>query len=571
MPKKAKGKNLKRTGSGSRGIGHVNQNPYAKRFEGKRGVLGSLIPASDILEAAVSDEAVAQLTKLWDQGASINDKDEDNGYTALHWSILNSRTDSFVWLLKHGADPNIQDNLGWTPLHYAVHNDSARLCKALLSAGGDPSVRNYKKQVPLDFLKNKNSTIKALFKDRDALMNKHVAEVEAADKKMSDAKKEAKSKRVEKKASRVGGDDTGSESSEDVKLSNKLVKKERELYVKEKELKEREESVSSRMAMVTLREKEMSSMKEKVEELKVKLDKREAKIRKKERKLQENGLALAIPVISFKKEVKMKKVDLNKLGVGGFATVWKARWRGDLVAIKVIDSPEKDETFRKTFLQEAEFLAKLRHGNIVQLLAVSVAFPNYCLVMELCENGSLDDYLKNKKSVSGSTLLRMAHDTARGMNYLHQMTPPMIHRDLKPQNLLLDASYRVKVSDLGLVRAKGATHDTEMSGNFAGSPGYMAPECLRQEDYDELSDVWSYGVVLWRMYHRKNRPWKGKSEYEIIALVGYNREKLPIPATTMGDSDFPSLLFKLMGMCWADAAGDRPSFAKIIEMLEEAI
>jgi len=155
------------------------------------------------------------------------------------------------------------------------------------------------------------------------------------------------------------------------------------------------------------------------------------------------------------------------------------------------------------------------------------------------------------------------------MNYLHNMDPPLIHRDLKPANLLVDDHHRVKLSDFGLVRSKEHTYVGDMKNNFAGSPAYMAPECLRQEHYDERCDLWSYGVLLWELSYNE-KPWKGKTELEVVALVGYNRERLPLSTGSLGGSNgepIISTIVHIITNCWADEPSDRGSFRKIMDIL----
>ena len=91
--------------------------------------------------------------------------------------------------------------------------------------------------------------------------------------------------------------------------------------------------------------------------------------------------------------------------------------------------------------------------------------------------------------------LSMAYDVAKGMNYLHKRNPPIVHRDLKSPNLLVDKKYTVKVCDFGLSRLKANTFLSSKSA--AGTPEWMAPEVLRDEPSNEKSDVYSFGVILW--------------------------------------------------------------------------
>ncbi|KAK8671215.1 hypothetical protein V6N13_037817 [Hibiscus sabdariffa] len=115
---------------------------------------------------------------------------------------------------------------------------------------------------------------------------------------------------------------------------------------------------------------------------------------------------------------------------------------------------------------------------------------------------------------------------ARGMNYLHNCNPPIIHRDLKSSNLLVDKNWTVKVGDFGLSRLK---HETYLSTkNGKGTPQWMAPEVLRSEPSDEKSDVYSFGVILWELATEKI-PWDSHNSMQLIGAVGFMNQRLEIP------------------------------------------
>ncbi|MBA0600158.1 hypothetical protein Gorai_006356, partial [Gossypium raimondii] len=115
---------------------------------------------------------------------------------------------------------------------------------------------------------------------------------------------------------------------------------------------------------------------------------------------------------------------------------------------------------------------------------------------------------------------------ARGMNYLHNCNPPIIHRDLKSSNLLVDKNWTVKVGDFGLSRLKHKTYLTTKSGK--GTPQWMAPEVLRSEPSDEKSDVYSFGVILWELATEKI-PWEKHNAMQLVAAVGFMNQRLEIP------------------------------------------
>jgi serine/threonine-protein kinase CTR1 len=112
------------------------------------------------------------------------------------------------------------------------------------------------------------------------------------------------------------------------------------------------------------------------------------------------------------------------------------------------------------------------------------------------------------------------------MNYLHNRNPPIVHRDLKSPNLLVDKKYTVKVCDFGLSRLKASTFLSSKSA--AGTPEWMAPEVLRDEPSNEKSDVYSFGVILWELATLQ-QPWGNLNPAQVVAAVGFKCKRLEIP------------------------------------------
>ncbi|EXC25414.1 Serine/threonine-protein kinase [Morus notabilis] len=138
--------------------------------------------------------------------------------------------------------------------------------------------------------------------------------------------------------------------------------------------------------------------------------------------------------------------------------------------------------------------------------------------------------------------LNMAYDVANGMNYLHQLKPPIVHRDLKSPNLLVDSTYTVKVCDFGLSRSKVNTFLS--SKTAAGTPEWMAPEVLLDEPSNEKSDVYSFGVILWELMTLR-QPWCNLSAAQVVAAVGFNNRRLEIPPHVNPQ------VAALIEICWA--------------------
>jgi len=155
-----------------------------------------------------------------------------------------------------------------------------------------------------------------------------------------------------------------------------------------------------------------------------------------------------------------------------------------------------------------------------------------------------------------------ALDVAKGMNYLHKRSPPVVHRDLKTPNLLVDKDWTVKVCDFGLSKLKHRTFLSSKSG--AGTPEWMAPEVLRNEPSSEKADVYSFGVVLWELATMK-QPWTGLNALQVVGAVGYQSLRLPIPAGV-----HPAVA-ALIQACWHNDPIRRPTFDFILKALKDLV
>ncbi|KAG8093113.1 hypothetical protein GUJ93_ZPchr0012g20790 [Zizania palustris] len=251
----------------------------------------------------------------------------------------------------------------------------------------------------------------------------------------------------------------------------------------------------------------------------------------------------------------------EQIGQGSCGTVYHALWYGSDVAVKVFSKQEYSEEVIQTFRQEVSLMKKLRHPNILLFMGAVTSPHRLCIVTEFLPRGSLFGLLqRNNTKLDWRRRVHMALDIARGMNYLHHSSPPIIHRDLKSSNLLVDKNWTVKVADFGLSRLKRETFLTTKTGK--GTPQWMAPEMLRNEPSDEKSDVYSYGVILWELVTQKI-PWENLNSMQVIGAVGFMNHRLDIPSET--DPQWASLIMS----CWESDPRHRPSFQELLERLRE--
>ncbi|KAH0733822.1 hypothetical protein KY285_009529 [Solanum tuberosum] len=251
----------------------------------------------------------------------------------------------------------------------------------------------------------------------------------------------------------------------------------------------------------------------------------------------------------------------EQIGEGSCGTVYHGLWYGSDVAVKVFTKQEYSEELIYSFKQEISLMKRLRHPNILLFMGAVTSPQRLCIVTEFLPRGSLFRLLqRNASKLEWRRRIHMALDVARGMNYLHHLTPPIVHRDLKSSNLLVDKNWTVKVGDFGLSRLKHETYLATRTGK--GTPQWMAPEVLRNEPSDEKSDVYSFGVILWELATEKI-PWDNLNTMQVIGAVGFMNQRLDIP------KDVHPQLASIIESCWLSEPQSRPSFQELMEKLKD--
>ncbi|MEG2310570.1 MAG: Stk1 family PASTA domain-containing Ser/Thr kinase [Clostridia bacterium] len=192
---------------------------------------------------------------------------------------------------------------------------------------------------------------------------------------------------------------------------------------------------------------------------------------------------------------------LEKIGEGGMATVYKARCNllNRYVAIKVLrEEYASDETFVKRFRTEAQSAASLTHPNIVSVYDVGEEDGINYIVMELLETKTLKDYIEEKGSLPNELTLKIAAQIASALEAAHKAH--IIHRDIKPHNIVLNKNMVAKVTDFGIAKITNTPSATITSfGSTMGSVHYFSPEHAKGGYTDERSDIYSLGVVMYEM------------------------------------------------------------------------
>ena len=203
----------------------------------------------------------------------------------------------------------------------------------------------------------------------------------------------------------------------------------------------------------------------------------------------------------------------RKLGSGGMADVWLAEDQelGRRVAVKILhERYSNDEQFVERFRREATHAAGLSHPNIVSIYDRGVAGGSYYIVMEYIEGRTLKELIVTRGPCPVPVAISYTRQILAALRYAHRNG--IIHRDIKPHNVLVDREGRVKVADFGIARA-GASEMTE-AGSIVGTAQYLSPEQARGAPVDESSDLYSTGIVLYELL-TGTVPFTGETPVEI--------------------------------------------------------
>lgn len=233
---------------------------------------------------------------------------------------------------------------------------------------------------------------------------------------------------------------------------------------------------------------------------------------------------------------------IDKVGSGGMSDVYKAKCHklNRFVAIKVLKSEfSEDKSFVSKFRVEAQSAAGLTHPNIVNVYDVGEDDGIYYIVMELIEGITLKKYIEKKGQLPVKEAVSIAIQVAQGIEAAHNNH--IIHRDIKPQNIMISREGKVKVTDFGIARA-ASTHT--LNGNAMGSVHYISPEQAKGAYIDEKSDIYSLGISLYEMI-TGTVPFEGDTTVS-VALQHIN-EDMPNPKQYV--KDLPISVEKIISKC----------------------
>ena len=270
-----------------------------------------------------------------------------------------------------------------------------------------------------------------------------------------------------------------------------------------------------------------------------------------------------LPVIPAQ-TIQVQKI----LGAGGYGVVHEARhteW--GTVAYKKLYAQHIKERDVCALKREAGIQWELQHPNIVTILALVFEPGNYGVVLEFVEYGEVLDYI-NDYNPDSEFKISIVYDVCLAMCYLHSLSPPIIHGDLKVENILVGESLRAKICDFGFAQWKQYSRSHSSESVRLGTVTHVPPElwrdsCLRK---DETFDVYGYGICIWEIITAE-KPFNGERAELIKEWVSNNQR----PDSNLIPPDVPTKIITLMEQCWSHNKSDRPMFLNIKTILEDGL
>ncbi|URD84524.1 serine threonine-protein kinase, partial [Musa troglodytarum] len=278
------------------------------------------------------------------------------------------------------------------------------------------------------------------------------------------------------------------------------------------------------------------------------------------------------------------------LGEGGFGRVYKGHLEDAnqdrrihlLQDIAVKQLQRNGLQGNREFLVEVLMLSLLHHPNLVNLVGYCADGDQRILVYECMQLGSLEDHLldlsSNKKPLDWSTRMKIAEGAARGLEYLHDIAnPPVIYRDFKASNILLDEEYNPKLSDFGLAKVGPVGDKSHVSTRVMGTYGYCAPEYALTGQLTKMSDVYSFGVVFLEIITGRraidtSRPSNEQNLVHWAEPLFKDKKRFEEMADPLLEGNYPLKgLYQALAvaaMCLQEEAGNRPLISDVVTALE---
>ncbi|KAL5738040.1 hypothetical protein ACOSP7_030801 [Xanthoceras sorbifolium] len=270
------------------------------------------------------------------------------------------------------------------------------------------------------------------------------------------------------------------------------------------------------------------------------------------------------------------------IGEGGFGTVYHGNLDDTQVAVKML-SPSSIQGY-KQFQAEVELLMRVYHKNLTTLVGYCDDGTNMGLIYEFMANGNLESHLLDNQENSNVDILswegrlRIATEAAQGLEYLHSgCKAPIVHRDVKPTNILLNGKFQAKLADFGLSRMFPDEGRTHVSTTVAGTPGYLDPEYYTSNRLTDKSNVYSFGIVLLQIITSKPVIEKSQERTHIIQWASFMLAKGDIKNVVdprlQGDYDINSVwkAVEVAMACVSQNSAKRPTMNQVVMELNECL
>ncbi|CAI0376872.1 unnamed protein product [Linum tenue] len=268
--------------------------------------------------------------------------------------------------------------------------------------------------------------------------------------------------------------------------------------------------------------------------------------------------------------------DANAIGSGGYGKVYRGVLpTGQLLAIKRAQRESMQGGLE--FKTEIELLSRVHHKNVVSLVGFCFEQGEQMLIYEYVPNGTLSDALSGKSGISmeWTRRLKVAIGAARGLAYLHELAdPPIIHRDIKSANILLDDRLIAKVADFGLSKPMSDSEKDHITTQVKGTMGYLDPEYYMTQQLTEKSDVYSFGVVLLEIVTGRRPIERGKYIVREIKMAMdktkslYNLQTVIDPAICNESLKGLNKFVDLALSCVHESGAERPSMGDVVKEIE---
>ena len=227
-----------------------------------------------------------------------------------------------------------------------------------------------------------------------------------------------------------------------------------------------------------------------------------------------------------------KYTPLEPIGKGSFGEIWKVQRKSDskVLVWKVLNYSFMSEQEKAQIMTETSILEELNHPCIVKYYDTVTDSSQIYIVMEYCQGGDLSQLIKkykeNREYIPEDIIWKYFYQMVLGVHLCHAGKSRILHRDLKPRNIFIDESNNVKIGDFGLARIMG--ENSLYAQTCVGTPFYMSPEQVSASFYDEKSDIWSLGCILYELAAQKP-PFQGTNYLQIaVKIKEESFERIPL-------------------------------------------